>query len=374
MIKAAAPPLEFFAEDVDDRGLMIEAIERQERWFRYKLQLDTTGEKSLTWHFAERQVGIAEMLDTLTTFKEIYSQELDSHRLRAELVRSFDFYKVGGTQKQNILFTGYYTPILQASRVKTAEYQYPLYRLPPNLIEVDLSLFSPTLAGKAIWGRFDEVRNKFLPYFSREEIDWQAKLAGTGLEIAFLKDYIDQFFLHIQGGGILELTDGTRININYAGKNGRPFVGVGKLLIQNGEIMQDQMSMHAIKEYFQGHPEKIKTYCTQNESYVFYEEAASGPYGSLGIIVTPERTIAMDKKLFPGGELCLIQARIPVPEHDLDQPPPQKICSRFVLDQDTGGAIIGKHVDLYCGAGERAAIQAGSLNSMGDVYFLLKKH
>jgi len=373
LVQTKAPDESYFKEDLADKSGLIEALERQEQWFARR-QLSAAPEtREMTWQFCDRRVDSAVMVLTIQEFRRIYLASTDHRELRKALVRKFDFYKVGGRQKKNILFTGYYTPIMSASRRSNEKFTFPLYRLPSDLIRVDLSLFSNSLAGKYILGRFDNSLNKFVPYYSREEIDWGGALAGAGLEIAWLNDYIDQFFLHIQGGGILELTDGQRINVNYAGKNGRGFMGVGRLLIEAGEIDQDQMSMQAIRHYFRQFPDKIRQFCTQNESYVFYEESNTGPYGSLGVLVTPERTIAMDKKLFPGGELCLVRAKIPVPDPAATGPLKQKTFSRFVLDQDTGGAIVGKHIDLYCGEGTLPAIQAGSLHSMGDVWFLVLK-
>ncbi|MFC1853592.1 murein transglycosylase A [candidate division CSSED10-310 bacterium] len=371
LVEAPLPTL--FQEDLDDPAPFIQALDKQIRWFQRRIEREKSDDKKKIWQFGVRQVNAPLMLKTLQTFKEVYQKNHHTPELRKNLIKLFDFYKMGGNVKNNVLFTGYYTPIIKATLKPDQKFKFPLYRLPDDLIKVNLSLFSKNLANKYITGRYDATLKQFLPYYTRDEIDWAGKLAGRGLEIAYLADYIDQFFLHIQGGGILEIPGGEMIHVNYAGKNGRRFVGTGRLLLKDGEISKDLMSMQAIRQYFQNHPEKIRHYCSQNESYVFYVRDKSGPYGSIGLIITPGRAIATDKKFFTGGAVCLISARIPIPETPAKIPLKQKAFARFVLDQDTGGAIVGNHVDLYCGAGETAALQAGSMNAMGDVYMLLLK-
>jgi membrane-bound lytic murein transglycosylase A len=270
-----------------------------------------------------------------------------------------------------VLFTGYYEPLLEGSLERTGPYQYPIYGRPPDLLEIDLGAFKESLRGKRIIGRL--VGHRVVPYFSRAQIDGQGALNGRGLELLWLRDPVDLFFLHIQGSGQILLPNGRRIHVNYAGTNGRPYRSIGRILIDQGAIPREQMSMQAIKAYLKAHPEEMEEILFANPSYVFFRIVKEGPLGSLGVPVTPGRTIATDPRLFPRGGLAFIRARKPVTDGE------GRILrwdrfSRFVLNQDSGGAIRGAgRVDLFCGSGPEAELTAGHLQHQGRLYFLLWK-
>lgn len=372
-VKVSPPSIELFCEDIGDRDVMLAALKGQEKWFIRQLKREEGGSSPKTWTFGRQKYGTGTMLETLRTFMGFYEETETTEVFYKKVIRTFDFYKLGGREADNVLFTGYYTPIMSASRSQTDKYRYPIYKIPDDMFKIRLNDFGRGLPDISLVVRVDETNRQVLPYYTREEIDWLHSLEGRNLEIAWLEDYIDQFFLHIQGGGILDTGEANPVYVNYAGKNGHPFIAVGRLLLEDGKIDREKMSMQAIRLYFRDHPDDIKKYCIQNKSYVFYEEASDGPYGSLNLIVTPGRSIATDKRYFPGGSVCLIAAEIPVVKEGHGPVLPKKPFSRFVLDQDTGGAIRERHIDLYCGAGEEAALQAGSMKSYGDVYMLLLK-
>lgn len=309
---------------------------------------------------SERRAYYEEVADISKTILSI-SDGPDFQRLISD---KFDFYRAGDAG--SVLFTGYYTPLLHGSREKTERYQYPVYAVPDDLIFVDLEKFGKS--GKirgAIKGR------ELVPYFSREEIE--SKEGFHQAPILYVDDKVALFFLHIQGSGIVEMDDGTRVRLNYADSNGYSYISIGKKLILDNEIAKEKMSMEAIKDYFQKYPEKIDHYFKQNPSYVFFNEDTGGPYGSTNAAVTPYRSIAADAAHFPKFGLAYIETEIP-DGRDEDGNIKTEKFSALVFDQDSGGAIKGPgRVDIYFGAGDDSAFRAGFMNYRGTVYYLKKK-
>ena len=213
-----------------------------------------------------------------------------------------------------------------------------------------------------------------MPYYSRAEIDHKGALRGRGYEIAWTKDPVDIFFLQIQGSGILQLPDGRRLQVGYAGQNGLPYRSIGRLLIDGGKIPREEMSMQRLRRYLAEHPAERDEIMAYNESYVFFRFVSKGPLGALEVPVTAGRSIATDLRLFPKGALGFIYSERPV--LDLEG----KLLGwtpflRFVLNQDTGGAIRGpQRVDLFFGPDAQAGAEAGYMNSAGKLYFLALKN
>ncbi|MEJ2367133.1 MAG: MltA domain-containing protein [Acidobacteriota bacterium] len=289
---------------------------------------------------------------------------------RSVIERNFDLYKSTGRDgKGSVLFTGYYAPVYKGSLKPEGPYRYPIYSRPQDLVSVSLSQFG--LGGGAIFGRVKDGR--LVPYYTRKEIQTNGILKGQRLELAWLKDPLDAYLLQVQGSGMLELTDGDLVEVLYAGKNGRPYKSLGQYLVHSGEIGRDAVSMQAIRRYLKEHPSKVRQALDHNPSFTFFRIGHGGPYGSLGVTLTPYRSIATDKRIFPQGVLCLIRTR--KPRFDSKG----KITSwepftRFVLNQDTGGAILGRgHVDLYCGMGDAAGRVAGHMKENGELYILLPR-
>ncbi len=262
------------------------------------------------------------------------------------------------------LMTGYYEPSLQASLTPDPDYPYPLYGPPPDLKKVDLGDFHHRWEGQTLLYRMTE--NGVEPYPDRDAIDFQGALESQGAEIAWADDLVDVFFLQVQGSGRLVLPDGSVRHILYAGKNGRPYVSVGRVLIERGLVPAEGMSMQAIREFFRKNPHMAREILSENPSYVFFRLDDKGPFGASGAILTPLVSLAVDRSFIPMSALMSVQADIPAPQG-------QRELLGLGLAQDTGGAITGNHVDLFCGSGEDAAHTAGRLKNDAVLHLLLAR-
>jgi membrane-bound lytic murein transglycosylase A len=327
----------------------------------------------------ERIVGVEprrftarEVLDSLKAFEKLLDH-WDCRECRArDFSAQFELLPSStDAQLENVLFTGYYQPIIEGSLLPSSEYAYPIYGKPADLIVGEEVTLIPSLSSRRIIGRLEG--DDFVPYYSRREIDELGALRGRGYEIAWVKNPIDLFFLHIQGSGILQLPDGKRLLIGYAGANGRPYRSIGRLLIDRGKVPHDEMSMQRLRGYLADHVEEQSEILSYNESYVFFRFMQDGPLGSLEVPLTAGRSIATDARLFPKGALAVIVTERPVLDA-AGQLVGWQPFSRFVLNQDTGGAIRGpQRVDLYFGTGPEAGAEAGVMNRPGRLYFLSLK-
>lgn len=320
-----------------------------------------------------RRFTAGEVLDSLLAFEKLLDHRQCRECWQHDLSERFDLIPSSADPALTpVLFTGYYQPVIEGSLVVTPEYAYPIYGVPADMIIVEEAELMPSTASKKTIGRMEG--DKLVPYYSRREIDELGSLQGRGYEIAWVKDPIDLFFLHIQGSGILQLQDGRRLLIGYAGSNGRSYRSIGRLLIDRGKIPQAEMSMQRLRRYLLEFPEERSEIFSYNESYVFFRFLEEGPLGNLEVPLTAGRSIATDARLFPKGALAFISTERPVLDATGEivgwQP-----FSRFVLNQDTGGAIRGpQRVDLYFGTGAEAEGLAGYMNRTGKLYFLSLKN
>jgi membrane-bound lytic murein transglycosylase A len=253
--------------------------------------------------------------------------------------------------------TGYFEPEIAGSRTRQPGFEVPVYRKPPDLVEVDAA--TAEAAGTPRRGRLEN--GIMVPYFERSEIEAGA-LADKGLEIAWAADEIDFFFLQIQGSGRLRAPDGSVVRIGYAGQNGREYVGIGKLMKDRGLLGPGQTSMQGIVAWLRSNPEEGRAIMRENKSYIFFQELTGpGPLGALGLPVTGRATVATDPKYVPMGAPVLLQ---------LDRPE----ANGLWVAQDTGGAIKGSNrFDTFWGAGPEAARIAGGMQGRGRAYVLLPK-
>jgi membrane-bound lytic murein transglycosylase A len=313
-----------------------------------------------------------EMKETLKVFLSILKAREPWSWKERRIAESFDIYRATGSGiKGTVLFTGYYEPVLEASMVETGEYRYPIYRAPKDLLFINLEKFRDRYKGERLVARVE--KDEIVPYYSREEIDGEGALKGRGLEIAWFSDPVDIFFLHIQGSGKICPAGGKCFQVSYALANGRPYRSIGKFLMDRGEILPGEMSTQAIKEYLRENPDELSEILHYNKSYVFFRTVKEGPVGSLDITITAGRSIATDQTLFPRGALAFIRTRKPVVDAS-GQVSAWTSLSRFVLNQDTGGAIVGPgRVDLFCGTGSEAGAVAGYMKEEGELYFLVMK-
>ncbi|MEJ7933079.1 murein transglycosylase A [Sphingobium sp. AN558] len=250
--------------------------------------------------------------------------------------------------------TGYYEPEIAGARSRQPGYDVPIYRRPPELVDVNLGLFSDALKGKTIRGKVEG--GNFVPFDERGQIV-AGSLAGRGLELAWAADPVEFFFLQVQGSGRLLLPDGGVMRIGYDGQNGRDYSGIGKLMKDRGLIQSG--SMQDIMAWLRAHPVDGAAIMNENKSFVFFRELASGPVGAMGVEVTPEATVAADPKYVPLGAPVLLS---------LDRAEPNGIW----IAQDTGGAIKGANrFDSFWGAGARARGIAGGMSARGSALILL---
>jgi len=255
--------------------------------------------------------------------------------------------------------TGYYEPEIAASRDKRPGYDVPIYRRPADLVEVDLGQFADDLKGRKIRGRVDD--GNFVRYYDRAAIESGA-LEGRGLEIAWAADAAEFFFLQIQGSGRLRLPGGDVMRIGYDTQNGRGYVGIGKLLLDRGELQRGQASMQGILDYLRADPVRGAAVMDENPSWVFFRELTGpGPLGALGVPVTGRTSVAADPKYVPLGAPVFLS---------LDRAEPNGLW----IAQDTGGAIKGANrFDSFWGAGEEARAIAGGMAARGSALLLLPR-
>ena len=360
---AAAPQV--FFDDLDEESLRA-AIHRSIDYLEKLPPERVVGEQP-------RRFTAQEVLEALREFARLPRRSNCRECWVKEFTARFDLIPSSSDPELGkVLFTGYYQPVIEASLIPTAEFAYPIYGIPADLIIAEQVTLTPALTKEKITGRVQG--EDWLPYYSRHEIDEQGALRGRGYEIAWVKDPIDLFFLHIQGSGLLQLPDGRRLQVGYAAANGRAYRSIGRLLIDRGKISQDEMSMQRLRLYLSEHPEERSEIFAYNESYVFFRLVSEGPLGSLEFPLTAERSIATDARLFPKGALAFIIAQKPILDAG-GQLAGWQSFSRFVLNQDTGGAIRGpQRVDLYFGTGSAAGAAAGVMNNRGKLYFLSLKN
>ncbi|QPJ61782.1 MAG: hypothetical protein G3M70_07755 [Candidatus Nitronauta litoralis] len=352
-----------FLDDLDQESLR-ESIRRQLYILEGKAPLEQV-------RLGDLMVTQARLYDTLVEFENLLDAELSPEEFSQEIRERFYVVPVGTGQHHRVLFTGYYTPVIPASRTWSDEYHYPLYRKPSGGESMEAS-YKRAIHSQRDYG-FHLVASTRPLELTREAIDGREVLADKNLEVAWLKDQMEGYFLHIQGSGFLQFEDGQLEAVQYMGSNERPYKSVGRMMINEGIITTGQGSMQGIKRYFREHPEDIPKYLFKNERYIFFGMGGNGPRGSTGAELIGGRAIATDKTLYPGGGLVFITADKPILNSSnkiVDWQP----FSRFVLDQDTGSAIKGRgRADLYFGIGEKAGAQAGRFMKRGKMFYLVVK-
>src|SRR5580658_9215240 len=284
----------------------------------------------------------------------------DRAALHAYFETWFQPWKAGNNGNSQGLFTGYYQPELRGARQPDAVYATPLLRRPPDLVTVDLHLFRPALHDR-IAGRVADGR--LLPYESRDKIE-RGALDRYGLAFLWVDDPVAAFFLQIQGSGRIRLPDGSMVQVGYDGQNGHPYVAIGRLLAERGLMDRDSVSLQTISAWIKAHPAEGAALMDENPSYVFFREiAGDGPLGSQGEVLTPGRSLAVDRDFIPLG--------VPI---WLDVDNAGERLWRLMVAQDTGGAIRGPvRGDVFWGFGEEAEAHAGPMKARGEYYLLLPK-
>ncbi|HEY4135978.1 MAG TPA: MltA domain-containing protein [Alphaproteobacteria bacterium] len=298
----------------------------------------------------------------------------DAAAARAFFEREFRPFKAANNQNSQGLFTGYYEAELRGSRQQSARYNVPLYKVPSDLVSVDLAEFGSEFSGRTIAGKV--VQGKLKPYDDRAAIE-RGALKGKNLELLWVDDAIDAFFLHIQGSGRIDMDDGSVLRVGYAGKNGQPYVAIGRELAARGVMPADQVSMQTIRAWLKANPRDAEALMNANRSYVFFGETKSagpndGPIGAQTVALTPGRSLAVDRKFLPLGLPIWLDATHPDDANASTSSSGDVRIRRLVVAQDTGGAIRGPvRGDVFFGWGEESAARAGLMRDRGEYYLLL---
>ena len=275
-------------------------------------------------------------------------------------------YQVANPEGNNDgLITGYYEPLLRGSRLRGGTFQTPLYRVPPDLLTIELGSVYPELKNMRLRGRL--VDNKVLPYASRAEM----LPALAGKELLWVDDAIDAFFLQIQGSGRVYLAESNEtVRLAYADQNGHPYKSIGRYLVDKGELKLEQASAQGIKEWLKNNPTRQDELLNTNPSVVFFKEEKIvnpqiGPKGALGVPLTAERSIAIDPQYLTLGAPVFLSTT---------QPNSSAVLQRLMMAQDTGGAIRGAiRADFFWGFGNAAGELAGRMKQKGAMWILLPK-
>ncbi len=335
--------------EIPDKKALLTAIARSLQY------LQTTNAAAVYQKYPVNGISRDRVYKSLQRFREILLTTNSPTELHQAIEKEFVYYQsVGKDNKGAVLFTAYYEPLYAASRVPTAEYRYPVYRLPPDLNS---------------WPK---------PHPTRLQLEGSDGLQGAkgklrGLELFWFRHRLEPYMVQIQGSAKLQLTDGTQTTIGYAGNIAYNYKSIGRELANDGKLPLEGMTMPIILDYFQKYPQELNIYIPRDRSFVFFQENHGKPaQGSINVPLTTERSIATDKSLMPPGALALIRASIPFVNSRGNME--QRIITRYVLDQDAGGAIKGAgRVDYFLGTGKIAGDRAGVTVSNGQLFYLLLK-
>lgn len=340
---------------------------------RQSLQFYSILPKNESFPLGARHVSVAELAASLEHFLNFLEQEPSPKELARFVRNEFQVYRSRGAKNQQdskprVIFTAYHEYFLSAKLSPDREYRYPIYAKPKDLKEFRKK------NGQRIVRR--QRGNNLVPYYTRKEIDSDKVLQGKGLEIAWSRSPLDILFLQIQGSGwIFVPGSDEKYHIRYAADNGHPYQSVGRALIESGAIPKAEFSRQKMIEFLEGLSEQERQMVLNvNPRYIFFEivSATHQTRGSLAVPLTAGRSIATDPKIFPKGALAFIQTELPV--QDANGRWSTKPLTRFVLNQDEGGAIQGAgRVDFFMGGGEEASLTAQRMWYPGELYFLLKK-
>jgi membrane-bound lytic murein transglycosylase A len=280
--------------------------------------------------------------------------------------RCFRPYRVRDADCPDGLFTGYFEPQVQGSRTFSAKFNVPIYR-PPS----DLVCFSEEFRVRCGLAYGKMSGQNAVPYFTRREIE-EGALSGQDLEVVYLSNWADAFFIHVQGSGRVKLQDGSIIRLTFAAKSGRPYTSIGSLLVERGAILPAMVSMQLIRSWMHENPHEARALMWENQSFIFFREVQLerddlGALGAQHVQLTPAHSLAVDRSAWMLGTPVWLDTMIPAGEEGNMTP-----FRQLLIAQDTGSAIRGlARGDVYWGFGEEAARIAGPLKSPGSMTVLL---
>jgi membrane-bound lytic murein transglycosylase A len=349
-----------FVDDAD-RSSLVRATEHQINYLR-KLPRDAVV------RIGGDPYTISWLTDSLYLFLDIINHNPSPAELDRIIREKFMVYQAGGRESApagEMLITGYYQPLFEGSLIKKRPFLFPLYKKPDSLF-----VRNDPNNGKSIIGRLDNNGN-IIPFWSRAEIEENHVLAGN--ELVYLKDPVDAFFLQIQGSGRIRLRNGSVRAVHFSASNGHEYKSIGKLLVDEQKIAKEDVTMQTIRQYLQEHPSEIKRILHFNSKFIFFKWEDGEPQGSLGEVLTPGRSIAIDREALPEGAIAYIITQRPLID-PIGTVTGWEPLRRFVLPQDSGAAIKGTgRADIFWGDGHYAEAAAGVMKEKGQLYFLVKK-
>jgi membrane-bound lytic murein transglycosylase A len=310
--------------------------------------------------FPSGQITHAQVVNSLKAFAKLLDSGLAANQLNDAIKKQFDVYmSVGCDDMGTVLFTGYYTPVFDGSLTRTERFQYPLYKIPDDLVK--------NSSGEILGRR--GANGQITPYPARKEIASSGMLKGT--ELVWLSDPFEVYIAHVQGSAKVRLANKELITIGYSANNGQEYRGISQDLVNDGKIPADQISLAAMIDFFKKNPSQIDMYINKNPRFVFFRRDEGEPMGSLNEPVIAKRSIATDKSIFPRGALTFISTTLPKIDNGTVI---KRIYNGFALDQDTGGAIRAPgRCDVYMGQGDTAGKLAGQTYQEGKLYYLFLK-
>lgn len=297
-----------------------------------------------------------------------YSEALDEPAARAFFEANFTPHRVIPGDGVPFL-TGYFEPELEGSRHRTARFTVPLLARPADLVDVDDTTRPATMDPSYAFARVTGAG--LVPCFTRAEIE-DGALAGRGLELVWLEDPIDAFFVHVQGSARIRLSDGNVLRLAYAAKAGHPYTSIGRIAVERGLIDAEEMTLDALRDWLKGHPDEGLALMRENRSFVFFREQPDldpdlGAAAAAGVQLTPGISLAVDRTLHTFGTPIFLDADLPLGPDGEIQP-----FRRLMLAQDTGSAIVGPaRGDVFVGLGPEAGRRAGRIRHAARAFVVL---
>lgn len=337
--------------------------------------------------FGPRQISRADYADALEYLLKKSKEDASIEKFIELLNQKFEPYEVYGKENWGEVFiTSYYEPIIEGDSKKSTRFSQPLYGVPRDLVNIDLKTFAnlpldpnqkyrdSILRGRLVSSPDDKISGRVVAFPERKKIEEEGNSFAKNAEILAWVDPIDAFFLEIQGSGVIKMKNGKELKLGYAAQNGHPYVAIGKELMSN--IPKEKITLQSIENHLRSlNPEEMRKILNVNPSYVFFQKLQSRGLTYFGTQVETGRTIATDPNFFPKGALAYLEFDKPKFQSPQDtEPSAWERSSRFVLDQDTGGAIRGPaRVDLFWGQGKDAKQSAGVMKSTGNLIYMVPK-